>query len=81
MKYCVFPASKPTEMETIYVVGPVGAEELAIFKGGNRFDLQSGKQGYYAKWWRCLTDTERLSFDSQKTTLRTKRKYTKRSVK
>lgn len=59
-----FPNERPEVDQIIYVIGNTGKEQLAIFKGGNRFDFYgTERKGYYAKWWRSLDAVEQQSFD------------------
>ena len=59
-----FPIERPENEQIIYVIGNTGKEQLAIFKGGNRFDFYgTERKGYYAKWWRELDEVEQQSFD------------------
>lgn len=79
MTYYIFPTDKPQIDQIIYIIDPARKERLSIFKGGNRFDFyDSTRKGYYAKYWRCLTDAEQKSFDDSLPVVRAKRKYTRR---
>lgn len=63
MRYSIFPDSKPDAEQHVYIIGPRGAEELAIYRGGSRFDIcATGRMGYYARYWRPMTDLERRVF-------------------
>lgn len=79
-----FPNDRPEIDQIIYVIGNTGKEQLAVFKGGNRFDFYgTERKGYYAKWWRELDEVEQQSFDDSlpKVSIKEKRKYTKKSIK
>lgn len=81
MDYHIFPTDKPQIDQIIYIIDPARKERLSIFKGGNRFDFyDSTRKGYYAKYWRYLTDAEQQSFDDSLPVVRVKRKYTRRSI-
>lgn len=76
MNYYRFPTEKPQIDQIIYIISNTGKEQLAVFKGGTRFDFYgSERKGYYAKWWRSLNDVEQVSFNDSLPKIRVKRKY------